>query len=79
MEISKIRRGVICISLSGKVTEPLRQIVERAYEAIGEVPPPSFEITAFSKGNATLLFAGQKESSAMHLGASRRICKHILN
>ncbi len=81
MEIQKIRRGVICVSISGKIpdSESFRRIAEKAYKAVGEVPPASFEMTVFSKDNTTLLFAREKEISAMHIGASRRLCKHILN
>ncbi|MBE6912009.1 MAG: hypothetical protein E7473_05745 [Ruminococcaceae bacterium] len=79
MEISKIRRGVICISLSEAPSESFNQIAKKAYEAVGEVPPPSIEITVFSKDGNTLLFANKKETSAIHIGASRRLCRYISN
>ena len=79
MEIQKIRHGVICIILSEAPSEPFSQIAKKAYRALGEVPPASIEITFFSKDGNFLLFAKKKEVSAMQIGASRRLCKHILN
>lgn len=79
MEVRKIRRGVICVSLSEKPSDSFRKIAEKAYISIGEMPPQSFELSVFSKDNTTLLFAREKEISAVHIGASRRLCKHIIN
>lgn len=79
MEIRKIRSGVICVSFKGVPSVPFREIAEKAYEKIGEVPPESFELSVFSKDSETLLFAYTKEISAVHVGASRRLCKHIIN
>ena len=79
MKIQKIRRGVICISFSGTSSVPFREIAEKAYEEVGEDPPESFELSVFSKDSETLLFAYTKEISAVHVGASRRLCKHIIN
>ena len=79
MEVRKIRRGVICVSLSESPSESFRSIAEKAYASVGEVPPASFELSVFSKDNETLLFAREKEISAVHIGASRRLCKHIIN
>lgn len=79
MEIRKIRPGVICVSFKGVPSASFREIAERAYEEVGEEPPLSFELSVFSKDNATLLFARKKEISAVHIGASRRLCTHIMN